>query len=310
MEKKLLTSPDIYSGTKTYLFAVLFNLLAQLIITAIALGVQASNPSFVDTLSVVGMLIIQACVSVALILHFKSGVGVGKIQAQWLTIVVCAIIGVLPIFAFAIVTGGFECLLTLIGYKGNSVIYLDAFGVALFFLASVIVAPIIEETVFRGCLFRGIKSRFGSTWAVIISAVAFALVHMSPSQTAFQLCLGVVLGLIVNSTDSILPAIVTHSASNLTAVVLSFVSFEPATIAVSSNTGIIVFSLLFVVGVVGLIFMPKLLAKTENISAIEKSQNEKSADKVEQKAKTKVGISMLSLGLLLCLIIWISNLFA
>ncbi|MBR2988610.1 MAG: CPBP family intramembrane metalloprotease [Clostridia bacterium] len=308
MEKKLLKSPDIYTGSKTYLFAVLFNLLAQIVISTIIILVRSTSPTLIDTISVVGMLLIQVFVFFALLISVKGGVGVGKIQAEWQTLVVCAVLGVASVFVFALAVGGFEKLLEFIGYNGSGEIYLDSFGLVIFILASVILAPIIEELVFRGYLLKGVKSRFGSFWAVTISAITFALVHMSPNQTVYQLCFGVMLALIANSTNSVLPSIIAHSASNLTAVVLSFCSVNPTSLAVGSTTGIIVFSILLALGIVGLIFMPKLLIKLERISPEQNDGGESSADEQDgKKVKTATGVSMILLGIFLCLIIWISN---
>jgi len=54
----------------------------------------------------------------------------------------------------------------------------DPLDLVLLFLAVVVVAPVVEETIYRGLLLRRIQRSFGTTWAVIGSAAVFALVHL------------------------------------------------------------------------------------------------------------------------------------
>ena len=68
------------------------------------------------------------------------------------------------------------------------------------------------------------------------------------------------------------------------------------------------FSILLALGIVGLIFMPKLLIKLERISPEQNDGGKSSADEQDgKKVKTATGVSMILLGIFLCLIIWISN---
>lgn len=45
------------------------------------------------------------------------------------------------------------------------------------FLTMVIVAPVFEELLFRGIIFRGLKENYPSFWAFTISALFFGLLH-------------------------------------------------------------------------------------------------------------------------------------
>ena len=53
-------------------------------------------------------------------------------------------------------------------------------GIALTFALACVLAPIAEEVVFRGALLSAFRSRWGDATAIALSALAFALVHVSP----------------------------------------------------------------------------------------------------------------------------------
>ena len=87
----------------------------------------------------------------------------------------------------------------------------------------VIGAPLVEEIFFRGVLMGALK-RVGLAIAVLVSAVAFALVHFGQllAMPAFVV-LGVVLGLLTLGRRRLGPAIVTHATFNaITMAVLLF----------------------------------------------------------------------------------------
>lgn len=73
---------------------------------------------------------------------------------------------------------------------------------------------ICEELLFRG-VFLGLLRRVGSTrWAVLTTAVFFGLIHLSIFRFVPTAALGVVLGLLVVRSGSILPAMLFHLSYN------------------------------------------------------------------------------------------------
>ncbi len=97
----------------------------------------------------------------------------------------------------------------------------------LFALYAVIVAPVTEEFLFRGLLYRSIRDRRGVALGAIVSALAFGLVHFVPSGNwqgvvALQLTMvitGVGLALIYERRKNLVADIAGHAAFNLIAVV-------------------------------------------------------------------------------------------
>lgn len=87
-------------------------------------------------------------------------------------------------------------------------------NVILALIVSVIVAPVVEEIVFRGALYRAFE-RLSAGWvAVIVSSILFALAHVNPVHMAYALILGLLLGLLRMKTKSIVPCIALHFIYN------------------------------------------------------------------------------------------------
>jgi membrane protease YdiL (CAAX protease family) len=77
-----------------------------------------------------------------------------------------------------------------------------------------IIAPIIEESIFRGLILQGFRRNYNSFVAVFMSALLFALFHLNPWQFPATFVLGLLLGWLVVRTDSIILAILGHSINN------------------------------------------------------------------------------------------------
>lgn len=82
--------------------------------------------------------------------------------------------------------------------------------------AVVVVAPIYEEVVFRGLIWRSIADRFGNGWAMWISSALFALIHLQYDM--FEMGLIFVLALIFayirQTSGSLILPIILHMINN------------------------------------------------------------------------------------------------
>ena len=90
----------------------------------------------------------------------------------------------------------------------------DPLAIALGYVGTAIVAPIAEETFFRGFVIGGLRRRFGAAGALVLSAVFFALLH--PPLTIFPVIfvLGLLLGLLFLQTGSLYPGMLMHAMFN------------------------------------------------------------------------------------------------
>ena len=78
----------------------------------------------------------------------------------------------------------------------------------------VILAPIVEELIFRGVIFSGFQRIYTSSLAIFFSALLFALFHLNPWQLGPTFLLGLLLGFVRLRTGSLLAAIFTHALHN------------------------------------------------------------------------------------------------
>lgn len=89
-------------------------------------------------------------------------------------------------------------------------------------LAVVVAAPIGEELLFRGFLYRVLRQRYGVRAALATTALLFALLHMAPQSLLPYTLLGLAFGLVYEWVGSLWASIVLHGLWNL--VVFSFVA--------------------------------------------------------------------------------------
>ena len=89
----------------------------------------------------------------------------------------------------------------------------DSTPIPLIFLIMVILAPIAEELIFRKLLIDRI-GHFGDGAAIIISAVAFALMHTNIFQFFYALFVGLIFGYVYTRTRDVRYSIVMHAVLN------------------------------------------------------------------------------------------------
>ncbi len=77
-----------------------------------------------------------------------------------------------------------------------------------------VLAPIVEELVFRGLLYGWIAGRWGGTAGLVVSSLAFAAAHYEPAHVVLVLPLGFLFGWLRRRTDSLLPSLFSHIVNN------------------------------------------------------------------------------------------------
>lgn len=86
-------------------------------------------------------------------------------------------------------------------------------------LSMALVAPLVEEMMFRGAIQGYLMRRCSNPWtAIVASALVFGVIHMNPVQVVYATLLGLVLGWIYYRTRSLLPVIAGHVLNNSVAV--------------------------------------------------------------------------------------------
>ena len=80
-----------------------------------------------------------------------------------------------------------------------------------FFILAVVLAPLVEELVFRGLLFSRLTAKWGMIRAMVVSSLAFGLLHFNPIG-AFVF--GVVACVLYVRTRTLIVPIVLHALNN------------------------------------------------------------------------------------------------
>lgn len=95
-----------------------------------------------------------------------------------------------------------------------------AMGVAIALVAVGVAAPVAEELVFRGILFRVARDRWGAARAAALTALFFGVAHWQPWSLFGLVGLGVVLALLYHRTGSLLAPIAAHGVHNVVSLLL------------------------------------------------------------------------------------------
>ncbi len=156
--------------------------------------------------------------------NIKSAFDISKGLTVW-SIVASVAIAAICFFCFSGLAQLFETLLNSIGYVSVEIETSSSFSVVLLAIATVIIAPIGEETIFRKALLSGAARWNSDVKLCLLSGVAFAMMHINPSQTVYQFFLGSVAAYVMLKCGNVLASMMVHGVSNLLAILFSYTDF-------------------------------------------------------------------------------------
>lgn len=81
-------------------------------------------------------------------------------------------------------------------------------------LAIVLLAPLVEELLFRRVLFRSLQVGFGTVPALVASSLIFALVHFNPSGLVIYAWIGAVCAVAYDITGTLAAPVIVHLLNN------------------------------------------------------------------------------------------------
>lgn len=192
---------------------------------------------------------------------FKSTVSVEKAGGKYIVIALLLSVGMFAGLGF--VNSSIAQMLAKIGLNASG-IELKMPTVLHFIIYSLTFAifpAIVEEFFFRGLLLNtlsGIKRIF----AVLISALCFALYHCSLVQFVYQFIYGVLLGYLALVAKSVIPCMVAHFTNNFAVILFTFIGVDinlisPIVLVIGINALAIFSTILF--------FAIKKLEKKEKV---------------------------------------------
>jgi len=88
-----------------------------------------------------------------------------------------------------------------------------------------IVAPIVEEIIYRGLIYPLLRQRYGVKVGIVFSSLLFGLMHGFSFVGLFAMLAGVGFAVLYERTGSLAPCIIAHSVGNLASILLSLINF-------------------------------------------------------------------------------------
>lgn len=222
-----------------YLLAVIvplvFQLIISIIITCVAATKNITGEEFLKTNSAVAA-VYYSLSSLTLLATFfvfnkvrkKRITTCAKIEFKFglKNLLVCICLSLIVLFGFNYFINLLTYLMSLAGYKPDASMPLPLNNVGWLFVNLFVLAlvpAVCEELMYRGIILNGLRSK-GTHFAVLISALIFAVAHGSAMQFFYQFILGAVLGYVVVRTGSLIASMVVHFLNNATVIVVNYIS--------------------------------------------------------------------------------------
>ncbi len=117
---------------------------------------------------------------------------------------------------------------------------------AVSFVTGIILAPILEERLFRGAFFHASHGMNG-TVQIVMSGLLFALMHYSLLQFFYAFAAGVVIAFFYKMNGSLVYAVWLHRGANLVTWLFTFARMKADT-AVSETVAAVIFAVIAVAG--------------------------------------------------------------
>ncbi|MBE6298457.1 MAG: CPBP family intramembrane metalloprotease [Bacteroidales bacterium] len=129
-----------------------------------------------------------------------------------------------------------------------------------------VLAPVLEEVMFRGAIQGYIARTFGKPWlAILVAALIFGIYHWNPVQVVYATLLGIIFGWIYYITGSLLSVIVGHVLNNSIATFTMLFMSDISEVEVSnSSPGYISFVLFAALSVWLAVILYRSMAKKQS----------------------------------------------
>ncbi|MFC2947552.1 CPBP family intramembrane glutamic endopeptidase [Virgibacillus sediminis] len=144
------------------------------------------------------------------------------------TVVVWSVLGVFMAFAAQTIAGLIEMeLLGIESGSENTQQIMDITRAApIFMIIPALIAPILEELIFRKIIFGSLYKRMNFFFAALLSALVFGFIHLDPTHILVYASMGFVFAFLYVRTKRIIVPIIVHAAMN-TIVVLAQYGLTP-----------------------------------------------------------------------------------
>lgn len=259
-----------HGGAAIYLIAILVNLGIQLlgsIVLAVVMLLSGNGgvPGFVN-------FILMAVLQLGFLLSFRlytkktnRGIAFPVRVPKWYDMLLCVFAAALSVLCFIFPAQWFALWLEKIGYAFSTDIPLgSALDVTLCVLVTVIIAPVCEELVFRGALLTGLTKKLGVLPSVLLSGLAFSLMHMNPEQTVYQFFMGCACAYLAICSGTVVCPMIVHACNNLIALILEFTGTAFLDVFFAGQLAFVLSTVGFLaLGITAIYFIGRLMLKKE-----------------------------------------------
>lgn len=148
-----------------------------------------------------------------------------------------------------------------------SKVFESDYGIYGAILKIVVIAPIIEELIFRGIIMHGLMRNYSKYTAIFVSALMFALFHLNPWQFPATFILGILLGILMVRTHNIYLCILGHAMNNgLVLVSLQYANeIHNTSFSQSSKSNQLIISAFVAIAALSLVFLLSRPLKSKGI---------------------------------------------
>lgn len=118
------------------------------------------------------------------------------------------------------------------------------------FFAIAVAAPLVEELIFRGLVYRRIRELSGAKFAIILSALYFGVYHMNVVQGLYAFILGILLAWAYEKYQTLTAPILFHAAANLISVICTEGNFSYRTTIIGVLLEIVISTICMIYAIV------------------------------------------------------------
>ena len=90
------------------------------------------------------------------------------------------------------------------------------------FISIAIIAPLVEEIVFRGFIYKTLRTKYNISFSIFISFVLFYLFHLDPQMLIMLSIVSIALCLSYEYSQSLTLPVLIHSGINISSLLLSW----------------------------------------------------------------------------------------
>lgn len=108
--------------------------------------------------------------------------------------------------------------------ESSDIIYAGSIFVQI--LSTCICAPLVEESLFRGLLYKRMRTRLKMIPSILISAAIFGIIHGNLVQFIYAFFIGVILAFVYEKFKTIWAPIILHAGANLLSVIYTMILGE------------------------------------------------------------------------------------